>query len=210
MWAFFDTKIVLNVPSATERYSQTVRELSRVGIADYNKFEAIPANSPYESFNRSMFRILINFLRSEGNVLLILEDDVVFIDYDNLVCSRISAALQQLPAYWDILYLGANLNVEGFQKPLYYSPNLCKIYNAWTTHAVAFTRVAAKRIVKLGPPITDGMFDSWLSNHLKDFNTFCISPMVAMQRPGKSLIWGNNVNYDPVFIESNNILIQTK
>lgn len=210
MFGFFDYKVVLNVPSAVDRWRQTVIELSRVGIHDAVRFEALPDENSRCSFNRSMNGILNSFLRTNKQRLLIMEDDIVFVQSEKVVNSIISTVVQQLPASWDILYLGANLHVEGFKEPVRISDNLCRIFNAWTTHAVAFNRKCVKWIAYNQPQFHDGMFDGWLSTQLHNFNAFCVCPMIAYQREGRSLIWGNDVNYIPVLEVSNEKLLNLK
>lgn len=207
MFDYFDCKMVLNVPSAAERLRRTVNHLQQVGISDYTVFSALPDETPHRSFNRSMNGILNAFLKTDKQRLLILEDDVVFSDDAEGI---LKAARLQLPTEWDILYLGANLHVGGFKEPIRYSKNLARIYNAWTTHAIAFNRKCVKWLAYNQPQFHEGMFDGWLSDQLFHFNAFCISPMIAYQHSGESLIWGNRVDYTPVFDESNKILLNLK
>jgi len=138
-----------------------------------------------------------------------LEDDVVFGDAF-LTNAVLNCAIQELPENWDILYLGANLHVDGFKEPIRYSSHLCRIYNAWTTHAIAFNHKCVKWIAYNQPQFHEGMFDGWLSSQLFHFNAFCVTPMVAFQRPGNSLIWGHDVDYDPVFRISSDKLVNLK
>lgn len=210
MFDYFDFKVVLNHPAAVERWRQTVSELERVGLKGYTRFEAF-IDHPHRSFNRSIIGVIGEFVASGKKRMLFLEDDVIFKRNTELLKRHYLAAMVELPKDWEVLYLGCNLHVGGFQPPTRYSQHLCRVYNAWTTHAVAFSREAAIRILAEAPSIEKiGMFDGWLSDNLKDYRAYCVTPMLAMQRPGDSLIWGGKVNYDPIFIESNNILLNSK
>jgi hypothetical protein len=193
---------VLNVPSAVQRWQLTVNELERVGICDYERFEAIADIGPHQSFNRSVNKIICDFFFSDKRNLLLLEDDVIFLDLNYF-----DAALNELPADWDILYLGANVAENSFDKPIRYSPHLCRVFNAWTTHAVAFNRsLFIRELIIHQPGYSVQMFDNWLSGQLHRCKAFCISPMIAIQRPGNSYIWGGDANYTSVFDHSNDIL----
>lgn len=201
-WNFFDLIYVLNTPSAVERMKLTVAELQRVGCSNFTRFEALPDIGPHQSFNRSIKEMLLNFYRSKDyETLLILEDDVVFGPMGHL-----EKALNSLPDNWDICYLGANLQEKDFKEPEYYNPLLCRVYNAWTTHAISIHKRAVKRLIVNQPGFSDRMFDNWLSSVLGNFNAYCVSPMVAYQRPGKSLIWNSNTNYHSIFTKSNLIM----
>lgn len=210
MFSYFDLKLVLNHPLAADRWRSTVAELARVGINDYTRIEARLCTDPKESFNRSILLALQYFVLSGKDRLLFMEDDIVFKSSVSKLGGVLRNAIAELPDNWEILYLGANVHVGGFNPPLRHSPHLCRLMNAWTTHAVAFSRKGAARILSEKPPVKDSMFDGWLSDRLISYQAFCVVPMVAFQRAGKSLIWGNNVNYDPVFIESNSILLNSK
>lgn len=205
MFCYFDYPVVLNCRSAVERMQQTASELQRVGIANYTRFEAVPDIGPHESFNRSVNYILRSFLLSGAERLLLIEDDVLFLE-----TRHVPAALSELPPDWDILYFGANLQERGFKAPVRHSKHLCRVFDAWTTHCIGFTREAAKRLLKGQPGFSERMFDNWLSSQLEGFNAFCVSPLVAIQRPGNSYIWGGNADYTDIFKKSDHLLINTK
>jgi hypothetical protein len=209
MFDFFDSIVVLNHPLAVDRWRLTVTELQRVGIKGYTRFASLPDETPHRSFNRSVNGILSTFRDSGKSRLLMLEDDVVF-DDAFLTNAVLNCAIKELPENWDILYLGANLHVDGFKEPIRYSNHLCRIYNAWTTHAIAFNHKCVKWIAYNQPQFHEGMFDGWLSSQLFHFNAFCVAPMLAFQRPGNSLIWGHDVDYDPVFRISSDKLVNLK
>jgi GR25 family glycosyltransferase involved in LPS biosynthesis len=143
--------------------------------------------------------MLNSFLEDEGTALLTLEDDVQFKNYDHL-----EDALWQLPANWDVLYLGANLRG---QRPDYYSKNLKRIHIAYTTHAIAYSRKMVEYIVNSYNPYNFEMYDSWLSdNVLGKYNCYVVSPMVAYQRPIYSDLWGVHADYTSCFDDGNKLL----
>jgi hypothetical protein len=205
MFSFFDQKVVLNCQSAVERMRLTASELQRVGITDYTRFEAVPDIGPHESFNRSVNYILRSFLISGANRLLLIEDDILFVGTGHL-----PAALEELPEDWDVVYLGANLQEQGFKAPVRHSKHLCRVFDAWTTHCIGFSRKAVKRLIIGQPGYSERMFDNWLSSQLSELNAFCVTPLVAIQRPGNSLIWKANTDYTNIFTKSDQILINAK
>lgn len=197
MFEFFDHIYCLNVPHRTDRWSQASDEFERVGIKP-EKFSAVPAIGPHQSFNASQRAMLEKFFETGKGNCLILEDDVLFTDIGSL-----GSALSELPVNWEILYLGANIREEW---PVRYSGHLFHLKNAWTTHAVAYTRKAAEKIINEFPN-EHYMYDNWLGDNLHRFNAFITAPMMAIQRPGRSDIWGHDVDYEYVWRETRQKLL---
>jgi len=185
-WSFFQRRVCL-----TAVYSEWVKawaEFQRVGLT-VEKYEAVKEIGPHQSFSHSERNILLDFLFSEDNRLLHLEDDVVF---RNL--SHLPAAIGELPEDWDILYLGANLVCwnNGEPSPERHSEHLWRIRAAWTTHAIAYHKRCVRRILEGQPSFDAQMWDNYLSTRLPELNAYCVAPMVAWQRPRKSSIWDRN------------------
>lgn len=195
-WSFFNRRICLTNDEAEWQIAQT--EFSRVGL-EVEKFQAVKEIGPHQSFSHSERDILLNFLHSDAQTLLHLEDDCVFRDL-----SHLPQAISELPEDWDILYLGANLicwnNDEPW--PIYYTPNLFKVMAAWTTHAVAYNKRCVRGILERQPMFSDRMFDNFLCDLLPELNAFIVAPMVAYQRPRYSVIWDRETDYNDVFMQS--------
>lgn len=200
-FALFEMQVCLNHPNAKKRWDDSVIEFSKVGINNVLRFSALPDIGPHESFNNSVRAIVKAFYQGNSNTLLFLEDDIFFRTTDHL-----NAALSELPTDWDILYFGANLIQKDFKKPEKYSAHLHRVFNAWTTHCFAIKRNVAEFIIANQPGASERMFDNWLSDNLHIFNAFVINPMIAWQKPGKSLIWQSEINYSDIFQQSENIL----
>lgn len=181
-------------------------EFERVGISDVWRFDALPIDGevikgPHQSFSASVRYILQDFLVSGAPSLLHLEDDVVFRHTGHL-----AAALSELPANWDIVYLGANLLCWGNSndpQPTRYSDHLFRIGQAWCTHAVGISRRAAGIILAGQPDINAQMVDNFISGLLPNLNAFVVAPMCAYQRPHHSAIWNRYDDYTPIFDQSN-------
>lgn len=189
IWNLGDRKYCLNQQSRPDRWSQAQEEFKRVGL-DVEQFYSIPADQPNKSFCLSQYAMLKRFLETDGKSLLTFEDDVIFKDL-----SHFEAACAELPADWDIVYLGANITdmVFGIKEnpPVNYSERLYCIRRAWTTHAIAYSRRTAEYIVRHYPVSEFNMYDNWLSENVLRFcRCFLVNPMVAFQRPGKSDLWG--------------------
>lgn len=150
--------------------------------------------------------MLKTFLATKAKTLLALEDDVIFRELD-----VVRDALSHLPPDWDVLYLGANITdmVFGIKEnpPVKHSEHLYRVRRAWTSHAIAYTREAAQRIVTVYDPNICGMYDEFLSSNMLDkMNAFLVNPMVAFQRPGVSDLWGCQTDYTGAFELGNKIM----
>lgn len=207
VWKKFDTVYCLNQASRPDRWLQAQQELARVGLTHFGRFLSLPAATPMQSFCLSQYALLKTFLSTKATTLLALEDDVVFIDL-----SRLPKAIAELPADWDILYLGANITdgVFGIKEnpPVRHSEHLYRVRRAWTSHAIAYTREAAQRIVTVYDPNTCGMYDEFVSSRmLEKMNAYLVNPMVAYQRPGVSDLWGGRAtDYTGAFEMGNKIM----
>lgn len=194
MWDFFQRRICLTLKGA--EWPLFEAESARVGLSGVEAFTALPIDDdqilgPHQSFSGSVNRILREFFESGSDNLLMLEDDCVFRDL-----SHLPEALKELPEDWDILYLGGNIR-EG--QPERYSAHLFKAKEVWTTHAIAFRRKIVPYLLEHQPPLSETMFDMYLSTVLPRFKAYIVAPMVAYQRQHKSAIWGTEEDYTPIF-----------
>ena len=202
---FFDKIYCLNQDSRPDRWAQAKVEFDRVGV-NVERIAAIPADQPNKSFCLSQYAMLKTFLQTGGRTLLTFEDDVLFRDTTHL-----EAALKELPADWDIVYLGANITemVFGIKEnpPAKYSDHLYRVRKAWTTHAIGYSRGIIERIVAEYPVHSFEMYDNWLNSEiLPTSNAYLINPMVCWQRPGKSDLWGQETDYTGAFIHGDKIM----
>ena len=200
-WDFFDRRVCLT--SDDVQWCMAQEEFVRVGITEYQKFEALPIDNdeilgPHQSFSGSVRQILRDFLASDSQTLLLLEEDCVFNDV-----SHLDAALSELPDDWDILYLGANLQAWGWENypPEKYSPHLFRVRSAWTTHCIGFNKKVVPFLLENQPGLSEVMFDNYLSTHLSKLNAYVTAPMLAHQRPRMSTIWTEADGVTPQFTD---------
>ena len=199
---FFDNIYYLNLDSRPDREESL---LSQAKYLDIHPIR-VPALSPKDlghdnfhlAFNASCWKALDEAV---GDNVLILEDDCVFKNIDHL-----GQALSELPRDYDIVYLGANIiGVDGLNwsdtKP--YSTHLHSVKDAWTTHAVGYSRKCIENILETWDYTVFPIFDEHLRvNILPHSRCFIINPMVADQLKGFSDIWQNEVDYG--FFEAGN------
>lgn len=168
-------------------------EFNAVGL-QAKPFQAIESIGPHQSFNLSTYAILQDFYDSKDHTLLFLEDDCDFRNLDLL-----PQVLRELPKDFDIFYLGANIRDE---KPQRISQHIYRVTDCWTTHAVVYRKPIVKFILDNHPGESEQMFDNWLSGQLVRWKAYVCKPFLAYQRPRKSAIWNEVVNYEEIFKES--------
>lgn len=187
---FFPLKVCLT--TGGREWSLAQQELRRVG-GFAERLDAVPAIGPHQSFNLGVKKALQEFLKSGQHSMLFLEDDVQFQNLEQLW-----PALTELPDNWDVFYLGCNIQGET-QKV---SQRIYRVTNAWTTHAVAYTRPIVEYLLKHYPDESSVMYDNWLGSLLPNWNAYVCKPFCAVQRPRYSGIWNTQADYTSAFRES--------
>lgn len=182
---------VINLDSREDRLDFVSVEMKKINMK-WERFSAVDAN---EKISKCQAHSLshVKAITNEKGLLLVCEDDVIFID-DALEIFNLS--MSQLPSYWDILYLGANVKGRGIR----YSENLFRIpRSAHCTHAVLYNEQSRDVILKNFDPMTNkyGIYDNWLFYEgQKIMNCFICYPMIAYQRPCYSDMLSCVVDYN--------------
>jgi GR25 family glycosyltransferase involved in LPS biosynthesis len=132
------------------------------------------------------------FQECEGDVL-IFEDDATFRGW----ATNLQDAINDLPADWDMLMLGANIKDSRIDR---ISKRLVRTYGAWTTHAILYSHRFAKEMAKLDLEVPiDEYFRTIV--HPRGNSYICV-PFLSFQRPSESDIEGGYKNYTSLFEES--------
>jgi hypothetical protein len=199
-WNYFDRKVCLTITNRKSgkpsRWPDAQAEFERVNMKGVKKFEAIEAIGPHQSFTLSQKKILKDFIKSDNKHMLVMEDDIQFLSLEPFYDAfpDISGGVK-----WDILYLGGNIRGQVNKE----RRNLCRVTEVWTTHAVAYSRYAASVLLENFPNENEVMYDTYLGAMLRNFKAYMINPMIAVQRPDFSEIWGHEVDYTDIFKASN-------
>jgi hypothetical protein len=128
---------------------------------------------------------------------IVFEDDCKIINSWDIV----EKAMQELPEDWDMLFVGANLNV-----PLRrYSEHLFHLQKAWTTHAVIYGNKKVVEFICENMPTDTTPIDVFYSNSVfQKFKCFVVSPIVAIQRAGHSNVVNGVRDYEQLMIDNFN------
>ncbi len=132
------------------------------------------------------------FQECEGDVL-IFEDDATYRGW----ATNLQDAINDLPANWDMLMLGANIKDSRIDR---ISKRLVRTYGAWTTHAILYSHRFAKEMAELD---LDVPIDEYYRTivHPKG-NSYIVYPFLSYQRPSDSDIESGYKNYTSLFYES--------
>ena len=114
-------------------------------------------------------------------IFCVLEDDAEFLPGADYVLSE---AIPQLPAHWDMLYLGASPK-EPQER---YSDNLFKLKNAYVTHGIIYNARKLGALEYILEHVSDiEKIDRYFAEVIQPkFNVFTVDPIACTQHPFKS------------------------
>lgn len=123
----FDKIFYINLEHRTDR-KQLCEDFFNKNNIKAERFEAEKNSNPTVGCAFSHYKLFLKAKELNLKNVLILEDDFYFPNFD---IAYIQDAYSQLPADWDIFYLGYN-PTEKLQP---FSNNLFKVNGAWCLHA---------------------------------------------------------------------------
>lgn len=206
---FFDKIFVVSLPDCkATRLINVLHEFNKYGI-DVEYFDAtLNIESGAVGLRDTMIRLFRHCLENGFSKILIFEDDVEFINDINYY---MPLCLEQLPANFDLFYLGAYV-VKPFKAR--HSENILKLNGALTTHAVAYSKKVMQKILPLMEKHSMSSRDKTTVDMLLMNKVVCLGnsyisyPLLAKQRSGYSEIEKREVNYDKYIEDQYNFQLQ--
>lgn len=208
---YFGKIVFINLDKRVDRLEESLTEFYKQGFTA-ERFRAFSGDNRHLAFNKSQY-FAIKSVSGYANAL-VLEDDCVFIN-----TSHLYYAVNELPPDWDIFYLGANLTgldgLKDWKYPTEYSHHLCRLHDAFQTHAIAYSRKMMQWIVDNFPFYKDEyeregltIFDEWLRINVLhgDFKSFVINPQISYQRRSFSDLWNVESDYTSCFERGNKLM----
>lgn len=193
---FFEYKACINLPESKDRWKACQHQFKLMNITKVEQIFAVPppADLQVSSFtfprgnvgaNLSHAKAIIHALNQNANSALIFEDDFYVTPNHAKI---LQLAINDLPANWDILYLGGNPTGP----MLSYSPNLYKP----TSMLGAFSYTISRQFMisaldMLMDNIATKPFDALLKSSSSQYNTFSTIVPVCRTRPGPSIVRDN-------------------
>jgi GR25 family glycosyltransferase involved in LPS biosynthesis len=209
---FFDKIYCINLDRRPDRWEENClpqfeklgMSVERISATDGASEIDLPHDKTYKSELAGCYSHLnaIKKAKEEGvKHLLLLEDDVVFIDDVN---EKFSDYMTRVPTDWEILFFGGN-HIGGTQ-PI--SDNVVKLRKSYAVHACGINesvydimithleknidKVEKNRETRFTPSVA---VDYFLADLHKVLNVYCFKPHIAWQLDGFSDIQNANVDY---------------
>lgn len=202
---FFDHIYCIHMPKSVEREALVRSEFEKLGIL--SRIDWVHATQPNpENFKSggsmyypaaqvgcklSHLKALHNAMFCGYQTILILEDDVIFPNWD---VTKLETAIEELPEAWDMLYLGGE-PVEPTDRR---SPSLVQVRKFWGAYAYAVHDYAVAELADLIVDyLTQAGLDGGVYAEYTPFKRcFCVYPPICKTRPNYSTIVDQDCNYD--------------
>lgn len=193
---FFDHIYCINLDKRTDKWAACQEEFARIGLTDVERFSAIDGRRVDVESNLlpgevgiilSNLAVLRHAQSNKYEKILILEDDVQFSD---TFVRDWNAWHKEIPDDWEMLYLGGNL--VGWQ-PSPVSHHVHHGKNLFAIHALGLRSSTFSSMISaidLNTPV-----DVTYGHQSHNFNSYLMVPRMAWQRPGRSDIQEQYVNY---------------
>ena len=184
---FFDSVYCINLDSRLDRWTVAQKEFEKIGFIP-ERYSAIEHETSWRGCYLSHLDILKQARDRKENVL-IFEDDVEYINYDEELTTNILNELT-LFHWWDMFYLGGNV-----LKPFYQMSNhLAKLTHCQSTHAYAVNKFFLDRLINWLENNKIFIIDVMYAEGIVPYNNcFITIPMVAIQRTDYSDIEGKDM-----------------
>jgi GR25 family glycosyltransferase involved in LPS biosynthesis len=203
---YFDKIYCINLDSRPDRWQEAKGEFEALSISSYERVSGVVASSGALGCAKAICNVAEKALSEGREAVLICEDDLYFPKGKEHTHSKLQAALAQLPADWDALYLGATLIDRFHARPVEaYSSDLLKLNSAFATHTIAYSRKGLQTLmqeVSAIPGHVNGIItryeaiDVYLAKeYLHKNNCFITNELLSFQRPSYSDICNNYQNY---------------
>lgn len=201
---FFDKTYCVNLDRRTERWEKSLKEFKKWEIGDVTRVSAVDGkNLNVGEYNTRLnpgelglvltnINIIKDAKEKDYSSILILEDDVVFVDE----IKNINSYVELLPNNWDMIYFGGNHNTHmGVNPPQIVNDKVCKLHNTYTTHCIGISNNMFDILLSILPKL-NGPLDVEYAKLQKSFNVYSFYPAIAKQRVGFSDIQNKNQDYN--------------
>ena len=186
---WFPHKVCINLDRRPDRWSRMQDKFAQAGIDSVRRFPAVDGNEVSIPkgwlHSRGAFGCLQSHLLAvrearQANLshLLIFEDDVVF---DNQLHEKFGNYVKQVPADWDMLFLGALHKDE----PVPIFENIARVSKANSTYAYALKDTIFDDFIELNSQAGD-VLDNNNFVLQQRYNCYCFMPHLAWVETGYS------------------------
>jgi GR25 family glycosyltransferase involved in LPS biosynthesis len=178
----FGHKVCINLDRRPERWERVQARFAAHGIGGVERVSAVDGNAiaipvHWRHTNgaygclRSHLQVVTEARRRGAESVLIFEDDVVF---DDALQQKFAAAIENLPADWDMLYFGALHKDE----PVPVTDALARLTRSNSTYAYALRNSVFDAFIELNERAAD-VLDNNSFDLQQRFNCLCFLPHLA-------------------------------
>jgi len=195
---FFEEIYCINLDHRKDRWKESLVEFEKLGIKDkVQRFSAVSRTDGRIGVIKSNLEIVKMAKKKGHKNVLVFEDDVKFV---NNPIENLSLAIEQLKDKdWELFYLGANTH----EKLIKIEPNLIRLRNAFSVHAMAYNQSIYNKFINYGNSVGEKLvhhlyiLDVWLSSVVQTNNkSYMVNPLIATQRESYSDIEKQVVKQD--------------
>jgi hypothetical protein len=189
---YFDKIFLINLDSRPDRLEKVMIQLRELGVEELiERFSAISPPNGDGRLGCLLSHIEIIKISKSLNLknVLVLEDDVFFINVDTII----ESVNQLKNRNWALFYIGYNSHV-----PLHkVDKNLLKIEKCYSAHAIAYNSIIFDHVINEFENSKIKIIDVWLSQNIQtSYDCVGCYPIAAIQSPGYSDIEKVETNYD--------------
>lgn len=184
----------INLDRRPDRWKKVQSEFEFYAIKDVERFPAIDSNTInlYRNISRGEIACLLSHFELlkaakwfDLDYVTIYEDDVEFNpDYNTLF------DLNDVPADWDMIYLGGN----DIKPVIEINKHVSKLTCTLTTHAYLVRNTIFDRLINLVSP-AEKQIDLYYADLHSQINAYGFRPKLAWQAQGYSDIQNNSMDY---------------
>jgi GR25 family glycosyltransferase involved in LPS biosynthesis len=182
--------VVINLKERIDKREYIQKELKSKNLK-YTFYTATKNNDPKRGCLESHLQVIQNAIQKKVKYLLIIEDDLQFIENIN--------TLKKPPTNWDMIYLGGTVHriMDSNMVDNTIDNNYVRV-QCWTTHGYIMNltnQTFVNEIIKASE-YEHEIDRYYLEKIHPKFYAYMCNPMIAIQKPGYSDIEGREVSYD--------------
>lgn len=204
--AFCDKIIVIGLARRTDRRLAFVREMEKIGVANYQWFDGYDRPEDHngkpsgnKGCTESHRAVLDVIAFHRWNRVAVFEDDAMvrpeFLESFSAVLSK---AINEIPAHAKLTYLGGGYGCNPVRRV---SPQIIEIKRMLTTSSYIITGQMAR---EMAPHIGGiGPIDNLFNGFTEKGSCYCIYPRLFIQRETYSDLTDQTVNYEGSMTDAN-------
>lgn len=190
-----DDIVCLNLPHREDRLLEFAKMMGEYEIP-FRRVEAISKPNGAEGLRDTMVKLFAESLGKGHKQILVFEDDAQFVVQKEWVHLTMNEVIGNIPELWLMATLGSQITGKFIHR---HHPNILSATKVYSTHAMLYSERGMRESLSQG---LDYPIDNFFVDKLEPMRaTYVVHPMLATQRPGRSDIYNNFIDWT-AFIDS--------